>query len=151
MAYQVWLTALFLEVVLVSQPCPTLCNPMDCSPARLLCLLNSPGENSGVGSHSPLQGIFLTQGLNLSLLHCRQILYHLSHQGSKNAIGYKWNTAGMFKVSINSSKICSWICSCSPSSSTFPFSTLLGAQEAELYTWHQPGSLAPCIPAEFKQ
>ena len=61
MAYQVWLTALFLEVVLVSQPCPTLCNPMDCSPARLLCLLNSPGENSGVGSHSPLQGIFLTR------------------------------------------------------------------------------------------
>ena len=28
------------------------------------------------------RGIFLTQGLNLSLLHCRQILYHLSHQGS---------------------------------------------------------------------
>ena len=36
-------------------------------------------KNSGVGSHSLLQGIFLTQGLNLGLLHCRQILYHLSH------------------------------------------------------------------------
>ena len=32
--------------------------------------------------HSILQGIFPTQGLNPALLHCRQILYHLSHQGS---------------------------------------------------------------------
>ena len=39
-------------------------------------------KNTGVGSHSLLQGIFLTQGLNLGLLHCRQILYHLSHRGS---------------------------------------------------------------------
>ena len=37
---------------------------------------------TGVGSHSLLQGIFLTQGLNLSLPHCRQILYHLNHQGN---------------------------------------------------------------------
>ena len=35
-----------------------------------------------VGCHSFLQGIFLIQGLNLGLLHCRQIPYHLSHQGS---------------------------------------------------------------------
>ena len=33
------------------------------------------------GCHSLLQGIFLTQGLNLSLLYCRQILFYLSHQG----------------------------------------------------------------------
>ena len=39
-----------------------------------------------MGSHSLLQGIFWTQGLNLSLLHCRQILYHLSHQGSPNLL-----------------------------------------------------------------
>ena len=37
---------------------------------------------TGVGSHSLLQRIFPTQGLNLSLLHCRQILYCLSHKGS---------------------------------------------------------------------
>ena len=37
---------------------------------------------TGVGCHSLLQGIFLTQGPNLGLLHCRQILYHLSHQES---------------------------------------------------------------------
>ena len=40
---------------------------------------NSPGKNTGVGSHSLLQGIFTTQGLNLGLLHCRQILYQLSY------------------------------------------------------------------------
>ena len=51
-------------------------------PARILCPWNSPGKNIGVGCHSLLQGIFRTQGSNLGLLHCRQILYHLSHQGS---------------------------------------------------------------------
>ena len=37
--------------------------------------------NIGVCCHALLQGIFLTQGLNLGLLLCRQILYHLSRQG----------------------------------------------------------------------
>ena len=49
---------------------------------KLLCPWNSPGENTGVGCHFLLQGIFPTQGLNLGLPHCRQILYHLSQQGS---------------------------------------------------------------------
>ena len=44
--------------------------------------MDSPGKHTGIGSHSLLQGIFLTQGLNLGLLHCRQVLYHLSHRGS---------------------------------------------------------------------
>ena len=47
--------------------------------ARLLCPWNSPGKNTRVGCHSLLQGIFPTQGSNLGLLHCRQILHHLSH------------------------------------------------------------------------
>ena len=38
-----------------------------------------PGKNTGVGCHVLLQGIFPTQGLNLGLLHCRQMLYCLSH------------------------------------------------------------------------
>ena len=46
------------------------------------CPWISPGKNTGVGSHSLLQGLFLTQGSNLGLLHCRQILYHVSHWGS---------------------------------------------------------------------
>ena len=40
--------------------------------------MNSPGQNTGVDSHSLLHGIFPTQGLHLGLLHCRQILYQLS-------------------------------------------------------------------------
>ena len=43
---------------------------------------NSPGQNTGVGSLSLLQGIFPTQGSNPGLPHCRQILYQLSHKGS---------------------------------------------------------------------
>ena len=39
-------------------------------------------QDTGVGSHSLLQGIFPTQGLNPGLPHCRQILYQLSHKGS---------------------------------------------------------------------
>ena len=55
---------------------------------------NSPGQNTGVGSLYFLQGIFLTQGSNPGLLHCRQILYQLSHQGSpwyrdKRVLGFK--------------------------------------------------------------
>ena len=101
----------------LAQSCPTLCDPMDCSP------WNSPGQNTGVGSQpfpspedlpnpgieprspalqanslpaepqgkpkntgvgslSLLQWIFPTQEWNLGLLHCRQILYCLSYQGS---------------------------------------------------------------------
>ena len=43
---------------------------------------DSPGKNTGVGSLSLLQGIFLTQKSNRGLLHCREILYQLSYQGS---------------------------------------------------------------------
>ena len=66
--------------VLVAQSCPTLCNP-GLQPARLLCPWNSPGKNTRVGSHGLLHGIFLTQRSNPGLLHCRWILYCLSHQG----------------------------------------------------------------------
>ena len=51
---------------------------------------NSPGQNTGVGSHSLLQGIFPTQGSNPGLLHCRWILYQLSHQGSPRIL--EWVT-----------------------------------------------------------
>ena len=56
--------------------------PHGLQPARLLCLWDSPGKNTGVGSHSLFQGIFWTKGSNPGLLHCSWLLYHLSHQGS---------------------------------------------------------------------
>ena len=115
--------------MLVTQYCPPLCDPMDCSlPGSSVCG-NSPGKNTGVGWHallqgnlpspgikprspalqvdsllyeppgkpkntgvgslSLLQGSFLTQKLNQGLLHCRKILYQLSHQGSPELSPYQ--------------------------------------------------------------
>ena len=51
-------------------------------PHGLYSSWHSPGQNTGVGSLSLLQGIFPTQGWNSGLLHYRQILYQLSHKGS---------------------------------------------------------------------
>ena len=51
-------------------------------PHVLYSLWNSPGQDTRVGSLSVLQGIFPTQGSNPGLLHCRRILYQLSHKGS---------------------------------------------------------------------
>ena len=65
----------------VTQSCPTLCDPMD---TRLLCPRDFLGKSTGVGCHFLLQGIFLTQESNLGVLHCRQMLYHLSHQGKEH-------------------------------------------------------------------
>ena len=67
---------------LVAQLCPTLCDPMNCSPPGSSVHGDSPGKNIWMGCHALLQGIFLTQGLNPGLPHWRWILYHLSHQGS---------------------------------------------------------------------
>ena len=74
------------------QSCPTLHDPMT---ARLLCPWDSPGKNTGVGCHALLQGSFLTQELNQGLLHCRQILYCLSHQGSPRIL--EWVTVPSFQ------------------------------------------------------
>ena len=103
--------------MLVTQSCPTLCDPHGPLQAPLSMGFSrpeywsgqpfpSPGDlplpgieprtpkdslpakppgkpkNTGVGSLAPLQGIFLTQELKWSLLHCRQILYQLRFQGS---------------------------------------------------------------------
>ena len=70
-----------LFMCLVAQSCLTLCHPMDCSPPGSYGPWDSPGKNTGVGSHSLLQGIFLTQELNQGFLHCRGILYQLNYQG----------------------------------------------------------------------
>ena len=61
---------------------------MDCSPPGSSCSWNSPNKNTEAGCHSLLQGIFPTQGSNAGLLHCRWILYHLSHQRSPLADTY---------------------------------------------------------------
>ena len=62
---------------------------------RLLSPWNSPGKNIEVGNHFLLQGIFPTQESYLHLLHCRQILYHLSHQGS-----LRWSLSYLLKKGV---------------------------------------------------
>ena len=76
---------------LVTRSCPTVCHPVDCSlpgssvhgifQARILEWVAMPSS----------RGIFLPQGLNTGLPHCRWFLYHLSHQGSPKT--RKTNTA----------------------------------------------------------
>ena len=56
------------------------------TPWTLQSIEFSKPENTAVGSLSLLQGIFPTQGSNLGLPHCRQILYQLSHQGSPRTL-----------------------------------------------------------------
>ena len=70
--------------VLVAQWCLTLCDLMDCSlPGSCVHGILQVRILEWVAAiHSFLQGIFPTQGSNLGLPHCRQILHHLSHQGS---------------------------------------------------------------------
>ena len=57
--------------VLVSQLCPTLCDPMDSSLPGSSVHGDSPDKNTGVGCCFLLQRIFLTKGSNPSLMHCR--------------------------------------------------------------------------------
>ena len=70
-----------LEMWNISEYCAVLC--LVAQSCLILCVHeDSPGKNTGVGYHALLQGIFPIQGSNPGLLHCRRILYHLSHQGS---------------------------------------------------------------------
>ena len=79
------------------QSCPTLCDPVDCSLPGSSVHGDSPGKNTGVGCHALLQGIFPTQGSNPCLLHCRQILYCLSHQESPRIL--EWVAYPFFRRS----------------------------------------------------
>ena len=74
-----------LCVCLVTQLCPTLCDRMDCSLPGFSVHGDSPGKNTGVGCQAILEGIFPNQRSNPGLLHCRRILYQLSHKGSPNS------------------------------------------------------------------
>ena len=75
---------------LVTQSCLMFCDLTDCSPPGSSVHGDSPGKNIGVGCHALLQRIFPTQGLSPDLPNCKQILYHLSHQGSRRLL--EWVT-----------------------------------------------------------
>ena len=71
---------LYVNKICIYGPCLTLCSPMDCSPPG--SSVHGILQGRILGCHFLLQMIFPTQGSNLNLLHCRQILYRLNHQRS---------------------------------------------------------------------
>ena len=83
---------------LAAQLCPTLCGPMDCSLPGSSVQGDSPGKKTGVGCHALSHGIFPIQASNPGLPHCRQVLYHLSHQGS-TLLQRRCNTAQRVQLS----------------------------------------------------
>ena len=107
----------------VAQSCLTLNSPW-----------NSPGQNTEVGSCSFLRGIFPTQGLNLGLLHCRRILYQLSHQGSPHRLDEHIQTEppchptslSIHFPSITLSQLYHRVAIC-PQASRFPFLNLVSS------------------------
>ena len=82
----------FASSSICAQSCPTLCDPMDCSPP-VGCPYDFPCKNTEVSCHFLLQGIFPTQELNLSLLcllHWQADSLPLSHPGSPNILISSW-------------------------------------------------------------
>ena len=74
-----WVT----ELNLVAQSCLILC---DCNPPGSSVYGDSPNKNTGEGCHVLFLVIFPFQGSKPVLLHCRQIIYHLSHKGSPRTL-----------------------------------------------------------------
>ena len=83
--------------VLVTQSCPALCDPMDCSLPGSSVLGDFPGKNTGVGCHTLLQGIVPTQGSNPGLLHCRQILNLIPQRSATKLCYYPLNCSFFFQ------------------------------------------------------
>ena len=115
------------------QSCLTLCDPMD---TRLLRPWDFLGKSTGVGCHFLLQGIFPTQGSNPGLLHCRQTLYHLSHQGSPSYHYYDHYS----EQSTNFACICakllqSCLILCDPMNCSPPGSSFHGILHARIVEW----------------
>ena len=75
------------------QLCPTLFNPMNCSPPGSSVHGDSPGNNTGDSCHAFLQGIFPTQGLNPGLPHCS-----LSFPGSSEGKASPCNTGDLDSI-----------------------------------------------------
>ena len=131
---------------------------MDC---RFHCPWDFPGKNTWVRFHALLQGIFPTLQLNLGLLHCRQILYYLSHQGSPISM-CTFNLLLLSSVSPVQLLSCVWIfvtpwiiaCQASLSITNSQSSLKLMAIESVLPSSHlilgRPLLLLPPIPPSIR-
>ena len=87
-----------------------LCDHIDCSPPGSSVHGDSPsrqGYRSGLPCPSP---DLLNPGSNPGILHCRQILYQLSHQGSPNRD--QWTHIALSLSEFNGNSVCGWVCVC---------------------------------------
>ena len=84
--------------------CLTLRDPIDSSPPGPSVHGDSPGMNTGVGCHALSRGSLQPRDQTQDLPHCRQIHYHLNHQGSPRVLewvahpfsrGSSWNRTGI--------------------------------------------------------
>ena len=100
-------------------------------PHGVLSPWNSPGQNTGIGSLSLLQGIFPTQGSNPGIPHCRQILYQLSYQ---------------LRLILNSEHSQHLTCS-----AIYPGLSLCPASRSTLVSFVSEGRAANKLPGKFKQ
>ena len=108
---------------------------------------NSPGKNTGMGCHALLQVILQSKGSNPGLPHCRQILYHLSHQGSLG-ISYNWagsnqNSLGVLHIQnlvrLLQRTVGALLCSAYFLSCVWLFVTPWTVATRLLYPWDSPG------------
>ena len=98
---------------------------------RLLCPWNSLSKNTGVGSHSFLQGIFLTQRSNPGLPHCRWILHQLSHETS--LVAEKMHMVGNLHMSCVCAKcLQSCLTLCDPMDCCLSDSSVYGILQARI-------------------
>ena len=113
---------------------------------RLLCPWDFPGKNTGMSCHFLLQGIFLTQELNLHLLHWQADSFPLSHQGSQSMViwAYNFQAPWFILISVNYSDL---LCQAS-----FPYSSSVNpnlTQPALLSSALSDGTPLPVDPQPF--
>ena len=117
--WETWVQSLGQEDPTVINLC---CAVLSCSIVSdtMNCILpgssvhgDAPGKNTGVGCHSRLWGIFPVLGSNPGLPHCKQILYHLSYQGSPKlleCIAYSFPRGIFLTQELNQGLLhCRWI------------------------------------------
>ena len=111
--------------------------PHGLHPARLLCPWDSLGKNTGVGCHFILQGIFLTQGLNLCFLHCQADSLPLSHQESPCVLFVLQGIFPTQESNLHLLHLLDWWCLtlCDPMDCSLPGFSVHGILQARTLEW----------------